>query len=94
MQHSTIFHLPNRFDFSHHRAFTEQMRDALQSETPSDILLDFSEVSYLDSAALGMIVYLHKQAVSTNKKVKIINANGFADEILRVANIDKVLNLT
>ena len=90
---SITLRLPNRFDFSHHQAFSEQTHSALHNPQAEDILLDFREVDYLDSAALGMIVYLHKQATQSRKQVKIINANGFADEILRVANIDKVLSM-
>lgn len=90
---SITINLPSRFDFSHHSHFSAQINGLLAAVDIADILLDFSEVNYLDSAALGMIVYLHKKATSASKQVRIINSSGFAAEILHVANIDKVLHI-
>lgn len=85
--------IPERFDFSFHKKFTENTELLLKDNQVSLISLDFSQVSYLDSAALGMIVYLHKKAVSANKKVDIVNSSGMAAEILSVANIDKLIQI-
>ncbi len=85
--------IPERFDFSFHKKFTENTELLLKDNQVSLISLDFSQVSYLDSAALGMIVYLHKKALSVNKKVDIVNSNGIAAEILNVANINKLIQI-
>ena len=53
---SSIVNIPERFDFSHHKKFTENTDTALKNSKVSLVSLDFSRVSYLDSAALGMIV--------------------------------------
>lgn len=90
---SSIVNIPERFDFSHHKKFTENTDTALKNSKVSLVSLDFSRVSYLDSAALGMIVYLHKKAVSVGKKVNIVNASGIASEILTVANINKLIEV-
>lgn len=83
--------LPEKFDFSYHKKFNEEMDTALKDAQVSEINLDFSAVSYLDSAALGMIVYLHKKASAVNKSVSIVNASGTAAEILKVANIQRIV---
>ncbi len=87
----TTINLPNRFDFGFHKEFTEQSRAFLAQQDAQDLLLDFTHVSYLDSAALGMLVYLHKQASNARKRIKLVNTSPFADEILKVANIDKII---
>lgn len=93
MSNVSIIRILERFDFSFHKKFTETTEVALKDSKISLISLDFSQVSYLDSAALGMIVYLHKKSVSANKKVNIINASGTAAEILNVANINKLIEI-
>jgi len=86
-----VARLPEKFDFSYHKKFNDEMDAALKDPQVSDIDLDFSAVSYLDSAALGMIVYLHKKASSVNKSIAIIHATGTAAEILKVANIERIV---
>lgn len=85
--------LPERFDFSCHKNFNESADAALKNAEINLISLDFSQVSYLDSAALGMVVYLHKKASAVNKKLQIVNATGIAEEILRVANINQLIEV-
>ncbi len=88
-----VTRLPEKFDFSCHKKFNDETGAALKDEAVSVISLDFSVVSYLDSAALGMIVYLHKKAAAVNKKVQIRNVQGTAREILDVANINKLVDV-
>lgn len=93
MSNISLVGVPERFDFSFHKKFTENTEAALKDSKINLISLDFSRVSYLDSAALGMIVYLHKKAVSAGKKVDIVNSSGTAAEILNVANINKLIEI-
>lgn len=93
MPNVSAIRIPERFDFSFHRKFTETTEIALKDDKVNLISLDFSRVSYLDSAALGMIVYLHKKSVSAGKTINIVSASGTAAEILGVANITKLIEV-
>lgn len=93
MSNVSVIRIPERFDFSCHKKFNENTEVVLKDTQVSSISLDFSQVSYLDSAALGMVVYLHKKASAVNKKVVITNASGIAEEILNVANINKIIEI-
>lgn len=90
---STTIVIPERFDFSFHRAFTDQYNKLLEENAGATITLDFSRVMYLDSAALGMIVLLQKRAKASNSDVEIVSANGTALEILEIANFDKMVKI-
>ncbi|MDO3388426.1 STAS domain-containing protein [Gilvimarinus sp. SDUM040013] len=87
---NTPIKLPARFDFGFHSTFSERSNKSLE-KGDGTIVLDFSEVTYLDSSALGMVIMLHKKCHNAGKKVKIINAHGTADDLLRLANIDKLV---
>ncbi len=93
MSNISVIRIPERFDFSCHKNFNENTDVALKDPLTNLINLDFSQVSYLDSAALGMVVYLHKKASAVNKKIQITNATGIAEEILNVANINKIIDI-
>lgn len=93
MSNISVIRIPERFDFSCHKKFNEETDVALKDSQVNLISLDFSQVNYLDSAALGMVVYLHKKAGAVNKKTQITNASGVAEEILNVANINKIIEI-
>lgn len=85
-----ILRLPSRFDYSYHRQFGELYTPLVENSNCVEIILDFSQVEYLDSSALGMMVLLQKRASGQAKKVKIKGARGATDEILKMANMQKI----
>ncbi|MBK8188587.1 MAG: STAS domain-containing protein [Cellvibrio sp.] len=91
MSESVNFMLPERFDYSFHRQFNEGCNDYIANANLNEIILDFSRVGYLDSSALGMLVMVQKKASSAAKKIKIKGAKGATAEILRMANIQKMI---
>ncbi|GGF77118.1 STAS domain-containing protein [Alteromonas lipolytica] len=90
---NTVISVPERFDFSFHKSFTEQYNSILETKKGGVIVLDFSNVLYLDSAALGMVVLLKKRAKSNGCEVEIANAKGTALEVLQIANFDKMVKI-
>jgi len=82
--------LPNKFDYSYHRKFDEGYTQLLQNAVCKEIILDFSSVEYLDSAAIGMIVLLRKKCSNQQKVVKLKGAYGTAAEILDMAHMEKL----
>jgi anti-anti-sigma factor len=54
------------------------------------IILDFSRVLYLDSSALGMMVLLHRKAQELHISTSVKGAHGQANEILDIANMQKI----
>ncbi len=85
--------IPERFDFGYHKQFTEQYQAILDAGAVTDIALDFSKVSYLDSSALGMMVLFQKKAKSQNISVRIKGAKDNAREILQIANFDRLFEI-
>ena len=90
---STTIAIPERFDFSFHKAFTDQYNKLLEENAGATITLDFSRVMYLDSAALGMVVLLKKRAKASGCDVEIVNAKGTALEVLEIANFEKMVTI-
>lgn len=85
-----IINIPQRFDFAHHKLFTEQYQKFLDLAECKKIVMDFSRTEYLDSSALGMMVLLNKKAKSVNKQISIKGAKENTKEILTIANFDKL----
>ena len=90
MDNVNVISLPDKFDFSYHKEFTKRYDDSIISTEVSEIVLDFSRVHYLDSSALGMMVLLYRKAQACNKKVTVKNVSGKTEEILKMANFQKL----
>lgn len=86
--------IPERFDFGYHKEFTDQYQKLLEDKNVTDIALDFSRVSYLDSSALGMMVLFQKKAKNQNVSVRIRGAQESAKEILQIANFDRLFDIS
>jgi HptB-dependent secretion and biofilm anti anti-sigma factor len=82
--------LPSRFDYSFHKQFGEIYAPLLDDATIKEVILEFGLVEYLDSSALGMMVLMQKKMFAKNIRVKIKGARGATDEILKMANMNKL----
>ena len=58
------------------------------------ILLDVSQVSYMDSLLLGELVQAYVTAVKRGARLNLINVTSRLRELLRVTKLDRVLRST
>jgi anti-anti-sigma factor len=94
MSEIKVINLPEKFDFSFHREFTEHSKVHLSDTSCTSIMLDFSRVNYLDSSALGMMVLLHKKAKKINIVTGLRGAKGVAADILEMANLNQLYDFS
>lgn len=90
MGQTRVILVPERFDFNSHQGFNEQVEKLLSDKDATEIVLDFTKVSYVDSSALGMLVLLHRKANPAGKKLRIRGARGVAREVLDIANMQRL----
>lgn len=80
-----------RFDFSAHQDFIGAYRDVPKGE--KNFIVDLSDTEYMDSSAMGMLLQLREHGDKA-ERIELQNANANIKEILRIANFDKLFNLT
>ena len=74
-----------------------RLRDRLVSSIEQgqrSILLDVSQVSYMDSMLLGELVQAYVTAVKRGARLRLINVTSRLRELLRVTKLDRVLQST
>ena len=86
--------LNGRFDFSSHREFRNACDEALKTPEIKEIEADFSRVDYLDSSALGMLLLLREKAQNANLKVSLTNCTGLVQQVLDVANFQRLFTIS
>ena len=59
----------------------------------SDLVLDFTNVSYISSAGLRLLVSLQKKAAASGKTMVIRNPNAVVKEVFRVSGFNKTFTV-
>lgn len=78
--------LPEKFSFEHYEWFRNQFMEALSASKPVELVC--SKVSYLDSAALGMIASFQKNLKSmTDHDLFVSSPSMYCDELFNLANM-------
>lgn len=85
--------LPERFDFGYHKQFNSAYEPFLEDRALRTLNIDFSQVQYLDSSALGMLVLLAKKFSGKGVTLNIVGAKGTAREIIQMANLSKLFTI-
>jgi anti-anti-sigma factor len=81
-----------QFTFSDNARFRELL-DGVVSESPKQVVLDVAQVSYVDSAALGMLLLLREAAETNNTNVIIAGANGQVLKILELSRFHDLFEM-
>lgn len=85
--------LNGRFDFHSHRDFRVAYEAMLSKPDLREIIVDFAQVEYLDSSALGMLLLLREKAGASGKKVLLANLAGTVKQVLEIANFGKLFTI-
>lgn len=85
-----VIRLEGRFDFSAHREFREAVDAALKETAGREMVVDLSNVEYLDSSALGMLLMLRDRARGAGRAVSLANGRGAVKQVLEIANFNKL----
>jgi anti-anti-sigma factor len=71
----------------------DQLLALADEPSESDLLLDFGNVEYLTSTALGTLVSLHKKLLARGRHLAVGNLSPQVHEVFAVTRLDKLLNL-
>ena len=82
-----------RFDFSAHRNFRETTEDLLSNADVGQLELDLSDVSYVDSSALGMLLMLRDKARHAQREVRLSHCSAQVRQVLDIANFGKLFRI-
>jgi anti-sigma B factor antagonist len=71
----------------------ERLSEVVESESEPRILLDFRAVEHLSSAALGMLITLHRQVVDRQGKLALANIHPQIFEVFKITRLNKLFNI-
>jgi anti-anti-sigma factor len=93
VDHKATLRLGGRFDFNANREFRDSYERVLDRHNVEAIDIDLTEVDYLDSSALGMLLLLREKVGPASIKLSLVNSRGAVRQILEIANFHKLFTL-
>ena len=84
------FALVGEVDISNAHYFRKQLETAL-TECKQDITVDLSELNYIDSTGLGVIIGIYGAIKKDGFTVKVLNPKDNVKKLLVISGLDKIL---
>jgi anti-anti-sigma factor len=88
--HTTILKLEGNFTYTQRKPFQDAIKNACSKNT-QHIIIDLSQVSFLDSAALGLMMVTHRQLLSEKRKLSMRRPQATVKQIIELANLHKTI---
>ena len=66
----------------------------IQKYLPQEVLMDFENVSFMDSAGIGLILGRYKQAEMYGGKLELINVSEKLKRIFEMSGILRIIKIT
>ena len=68
-----------------------QLEQLVDDQQHINIELDFSQVGFLDSSGIGVIVFLYKRLTSQGRKLQLTHVCGQPQELMQLLRIDQAI---
>jgi len=65
----------------------------IEKHIPRKVVFDFTKVTFMDSAGIGLILGRYKNITSLGGSLEVINATETVNKILIMSGINKVINI-
>ena len=90
---ATIVSLSGSFDAD---AVAAQGRlwDELPQDSKGDLCLDLTQVTFIDSAAIGTIAFLFKRLATQGRELQLVGVAGQPRSLLKLLRVDRVIAMT
>ncbi|MEN9658005.1 MAG: hypothetical protein RL571_1470 [Pseudomonadota bacterium] len=85
--------LSGQFDFSAHREFRQVCETLISNPSIKEVLVDFQNVNYLDSSALGMLLLLKEKIGAASKNLALVNCRDSVRQVLEIACFGKIFTI-
>jgi anti-anti-sigma factor len=84
--------LEGNFTYTQRRPFQEALK-AVAIQNVEHIIIDLSQVAFLDSAALGLLMITHRQLQGEKRKLSLAYPQLTVRQIIELANLHKTIPL-
>lgn len=70
------------------------LAEAIGKCAQSHVLIDMSEVEFVDSSGLRVLIEAHQEAQTADRRIQLTNPSAAVSRLLEISGIDDYLNVT
>jgi len=70
-----------------------KMDNEIERYIPRKVIFDFSNISFMDSAGIGMVLGRYKMAKMLDGDLEIINTNKSVKKIFDMSGVSRIINI-
>ena len=85
-----VIDINGQFNFGTRKEFTATLEKVKQAGG-AHVILNFSHVTFVDSAAIGLLALASQQFKSTNRKLSLVGVQGTVKQVLNMAHIEEMI---
>lgn len=82
--------LEGNFTYTQRKSFQEALK-AVSTDQIAEIMIDLSQVAFLDSAALGLLMITHRQLQAEKRTLSLAYPQPTVRQIIELANLHKTI---
>lgn len=72
----------------------EELEQTIMNSTADNVVLDLSNVDFIDSSGIGAIVFLYKRLHGSQRHLELIGAKGQPKQLLQLLRISQAIPVT
>ncbi|HZJ78666.1 MAG TPA: anti-sigma factor antagonist [Clostridia bacterium] len=82
-------------EIDHHNAvhIRESIDDAVEKKCPKILRIDFSDVTFMDSSGVGLVMGRYKKIKDYGGKIELINMSQYIYKVMKLSGIEKIANI-
>jgi len=79
-------------EIDHHCAkyMREEIDGAAQRSHPSVLILDFKDVSFMDSSGIGLVMGRYSLMQELGGELRVVNLSGHIKKVMKLAGLDRL----
>ena len=83
-------------EIDHHcaKAFIETIISKIEAYTPKECILDFQDVSFMDSSGIALILKVHRRMHQRGGRAWVENAENPPLRVIDASGIDRIVNVS
>lgn len=89
----TVLRLHGEFENTSVLDAKEALLGFVREAKGSDVMIDFSEIEYIDSSGISVLLDMAKIGLEMKLRFGILNANDHVKKILLMTKVDKILKI-
>jgi HptB-dependent secretion and biofilm anti anti-sigma factor len=90
---TTIIKLEGQFTFSDAKKF-KNILDILHNSSIKTLSFDFSDITFIDSACMGMLLLLREECLSRNIDLNLHSPQGQVEKIFEISKFDQLFSIS